>query len=59
MTPDELRAQLDRLGLSQSGAARYLEVDPRTMRRWAAGDIPIPKAVELLLGKLKPGDVKT
>lgn len=59
MTPDALRAHLDRLGLTQVGAARLLEVDARTVRRWATGDVPIPKAVEMLLERLTPDDVRS
>lgn len=58
MTPTELRAQLDRLGLSQVGAARFLDVAARTLRRWATGEQPIPRAVELLLPRLTPSEVK-
>ena len=36
MTAAEIRAQLDRLGLSQSAAARELGVDVRTVRNWCA-----------------------
>lgn len=49
MTPDELRDALAALKLSQLGAAKLLDVDTRTMRRWATGDKPIPKAVEMVL----------
>ena len=49
MTPTQYRAHLDRLGLSQVGAARLFGVDPRTSRRWVAGDLAIPKAVALAL----------
>lgn len=45
MTPADLRAALSRLGLSQSEAARRCGVDPRTMRRWLAGDRRIPGPV--------------
>lgn len=45
MTPADLRAALDRLGLSQSEAARRCGVDPRSMRRWLAGDRRIPGPV--------------
>ena len=58
MTPDELRAQLDRLGLTQVGAARLLDVDERTVRRWATGNVPIPRAVEMLLPLLSPVPAK-
>lgn len=54
MTPDELRAELARLGLSQTGAARALRVNEKTVRRWATGEIPVPFAVALLLVKLTP-----
>lgn len=59
MTPDAFRSELTRLGLTQAGAARFLKMDPRQLRRWAKGETPIPHAVELLLGKLKPKDVKS
>jgi len=49
MTAEALRATLERLGLSQIGAARFLDVDARTVRRWATGDAVIPRSVELLL----------
>lgn len=49
MTPTQYQAAIDRLGLSQVGAARLLGVDPRTSRRWVAGDLAIPRAVALAL----------
>jgi len=44
VTPDEYRAAIDKLGLSQVAAARLLGVDERTSRRWANGerDMPAP-----------------
>jgi DNA-binding transcriptional regulator YiaG len=42
MSPDDLKDMLARLGFSQSGAARILGVDSRTVRRWIAGDRDIP-----------------
>lgn len=50
MTPEAFRGDLVALGLSQIGAAKFLDVDARTVRRWATGDIPIPRSVELLFG---------
>lgn len=49
MSPDDYRAALEKLGLSQVAAARLLGVDDRTSRRWACGerDIP-PPAVRFL-----------
>lgn len=42
MTPDELRDTLKRLGLTQTGAARILRVEDRSVRRWISGERPIP-----------------
>lgn len=49
MSPQQLRKFLNDAELSQSEAARGLELDPRTVRRYVAGDLPIPKVVELAL----------
>jgi DNA-binding transcriptional regulator YiaG len=48
VTPAQLRAVLDRLGLSQSEAARLLSIDPRTMRRWVLDEQPVPAPVAIL-----------
>ncbi len=63
MTPTQYAAAIDRLGLSQRAAGRFLGVDERTSRRWIAGDAAIPESVAKLLRlmtrlKLKPDDVK-
>lgn len=55
MTHAEYRDALDRLGLTQVGAARLLKIGERTSRRYAAHDEmagDIPGTVELLLRKL-------
>lgn len=62
MTTDQYRDAISRLGLSQVGAAHFLGVDPRTSRRWALGELPIPRAVELLFALMlregiKPSDL--
>jgi DNA-binding transcriptional regulator YiaG len=44
-----LRALLDELGLSQMAAARFLRVDPRTVRSWVLGESEPPFAVVALL----------
>jgi plasmid maintenance system antidote protein VapI len=49
MTALQLRRLLRRLDLTQVEAARRLGVDPRTMRRWVAGDSRIPEAVAIVL----------
>lgn len=43
--PDSLRAALASTGLSQVALAQALGVDPRTLRRWLAGDSEVPEPV--------------
>ena len=50
MTAGQLKRALKRLGVSQLSLARRLEMDPRTIRRWCAGDLPVPRTVELVMG---------
>lgn len=59
MTPDALRSELSRLGLSQRAGAAHLRVNEKTMRRWISGEIPIPHAVALLLPKLTKKEVSS
>ena len=49
MTPDQFRAALANLGLSQVGFARIAMVAPRTVRHWCAGTRSIPGPVIALL----------
>jgi len=48
----ELRDLLGRANLSQRGAAKVLDIDERTMRRYCAGQIQTPVVVELALKHL-------
>lgn len=62
MTPDKYREAIAALGLTQVGAARLLDVDERTSRRWANGERPIPGTVArfltfLLSAGIKPDEV--
>jgi hypothetical protein len=43
MTPKQLRTALARMDLSQRAAARLLDIDERTMRKYVAGDLVIPE----------------
>lgn len=54
MTPNQYRAALARLGLTTAGqaTAEALGVTLRTAQRYAAGETPIPRTVELLLDAL-------
>jgi len=63
MTAMQYRTAIEKLGLSQRGAAQFLGVDERTSRRWALGEAQVPESVAMLLRlmirlKLKPDDVK-
>jgi DNA-binding transcriptional regulator YiaG len=49
MTADEFRTAIEALGLSQVAAAQALEVDARTVRRWALGEREIPGPVRVAL----------
>jgi len=49
MTADEFAAAIAALGWSQLEAARQLEVDARTVRRWVAGDREVPGPVRVAL----------
>jgi DNA-binding transcriptional regulator YiaG len=49
MTPDQFRAALADLGLSQTGFARMAMVDARTVRRWCDGTRAVPGPVVALL----------
>ena len=62
MTPKQYADAIDRLGLSQRAAGRFLGVGERQSRRWIAGDARIPESVAkllrlMVLWKLKPEDV--
>jgi DNA-binding XRE family transcriptional regulator len=51
MTPAHFRTALARAGLTQRGAAKALEINERTVRRYCAG-YPVPRVVWLALERL-------
>jgi DNA-binding transcriptional regulator YiaG len=53
MTPDQFRAALADLGLSQVGFARLALVDARTVRRWCDGTRAVPGPVVALLSFMR------
>jgi transcriptional regulator with XRE-family HTH domain len=53
MTRNQYRAALERLGLTQSDAAKLLGVDPRTSRKWANGERPVDKTAGRFLTYLE------
>ena len=42
ISPKQLRALLRKMGISQLELARRLGVDGRSVRRWLAGEAPVP-----------------
>lgn len=63
MTPKQYADAIERLGLSQRAAGRFLGVEERTSRRWISGESAIPESVAKLLRlmiarKISPDDVK-
>lgn len=61
MTPDQYRAILEKLGLTQLGAARLLDVNERTSRRWAEHGVTGMGAILLRLlvrGRITPDDIE-
>jgi hypothetical protein len=49
MNHNKFSKAIDALDLTQVGAARFLGVDPRTCRRYVAGELPLPPAAAMLL----------
>ncbi len=58
MTPTQYREAIARLGLTQVAAGEFLIGNPRTSRRWASGDSPVPRSVALLLRLMIEHDIK-
>lgn len=63
MSPAQYRDAIARLGLTQVAAGEFLIGNPRTSRRWASGESPVPQSVAMLLRlmiklKLSPNDVR-
>lgn len=57
MTHDTLRYRLNELGLTQRGLARLLDVNFRTVRRWANGRQDIPEALAGRLDQVTQDEV--
>jgi ribosomal protein L22 len=60
MTPDEARAHLERLEISQQAFARLVGISPQHFRKMLRQIEPleIPRAVELLLPLLTPARIR-
>jgi hypothetical protein len=59
VTAKQFQAAIDRLGLSQVGAAKLLGSDPRTARRWALGERSVPEPVAIILRLMLAGKIAT
>jgi len=63
MTPKQLRDTIATIGITQEELGKFLgHPTGRTVRRWIAGDSPVPVAVSKLLKlmielELKPSDI--
>jgi DNA-binding transcriptional regulator YiaG len=57
VTPQELRTILQRLGLTQAGAAAVLGVSERAVRAWADGYRNVPAPAQKLLRLMLEGTV--
>lgn len=49
MTKKQYRKALKDLGLTQVAAAKLFGINPRTSRKYALGESPIPHTLELLI----------
>ena len=61
MTANQYRLILSRLGLTQAGAARLLQIGERTARRWAQEGVEGTAVIVLRLldtGKITTADVE-
>lgn len=50
---DRIRETITALGTTQRGLARLLDLDERTVRRYASGQQPVPAVVWLALEALR------
>lgn len=53
MNSDQIRTELGRLGLTQTRAAKLLEMSDRQMRAYCAGRAKVPRVVQLALRGLE------
>jgi hypothetical protein len=49
MTAKQYQRALDRIGFNQVTAAHFLAIDPRTSRRYALGELPVPPLIAKVL----------
>lgn len=49
MTPEAFKAHLARRGYTQAAFGKEVDTGERTVRRWATGETPVPKSIQMLL----------
>jgi hypothetical protein len=54
----EFERSLRELGMTQSGAARYFDLGPRTVRSYVAGEQTVPVMLRLLLAAMITGGIE-
>lgn len=54
---ERFAALVDSCGKSRSATARSMEIDPRTLRRYCSGELPVPRVVWLAAERLR--DLRT
>jgi DNA-binding transcriptional regulator YiaG len=52
VTPAQIQAALNQIGLTQQQGARLFRHNERTIRRWIAGDVGVPQGIAILLQML-------
>jgi len=55
---EQLRAEIDRLGLTQAEAATLLDVSPRAVWKWLHDDEPLAVTAEGVIARLKRAKAK-
>lgn len=55
---EQIKSEIDRLGLTQAEAATLLEVSPRAVWKWLHGDAPLAVTAEGVIARLKRAKAK-
>lgn len=49
----KLRETLAALGMTTTGAARFLDKTPKSLTRWSSGHYPVPTEIAMLLALMR------
>lgn len=53
MTATQFKRAVKRVEMTLNGFARFINIHPRTVRRYASGELPVPRHVEAVLSLLQ------